>query len=505
MSYEEVAMTIAELLSQAGIPVASAALGQQQLATTPSGVFYDSREVVEGGVFVAVPGKKLDGSLFVDDARRRGATIAISEKEPPLKPLLPWVRVSDARAALAALAASFYEHPSHTLLVIGVTGTNGKTTTTYLIESILTHSGYSTGRLSSISNHAGSVQHEQCAVRTTPESPDVQAWLKVMSESNTDACVMEVSSHGLALRRVDQVKFSAGVFTNLTRDHLEFHGGMRGYFAAKSRLFEMLPEGAPSVLNLDDSHGQKLAMAVDCPFTYGFDENADVAPTRLDLTSSGTRLEVRTPRGEMCLESTLVGKVSAYNVLAAAATCVALDLPFRGIEDGVRALAGVPGRIQTVTEQEDDVTVIVDFAHTDDALRALLEAVRCITTGQIVTVFGCGGDRDATKRPLMGAVAARLSDRIVVTSDNPRSEDASEIIAEIERGIRESQTPWVSVIDREEAISHAITEATSGDLVVVAGKGHEQTQEIGEAVIPFDDATIARSALLRRRSGFRAG
>ena len=200
-----------------------------------------------------------------------------------------------------------------------------------------------------------------------------------------------------------------------------------------------------------------------------------------------------------------MGKVSAYNVLAAVATCVALDLPFRGIEDGVRALAGVPGRIQTITQQEDDVTVIVDFAHTDDALRALLEAVRCITVGQVITVFGCGGDRDATKRPLMGAVAARLSDRVVVTSDNPRSEDPNEIIAEIERGIRESQTPWVSVISREEAISHAIAEASSGDLVVVAGKGHEQTQEIGEATIPFDDVTIARSALLRRRSGFRAG
>ncbi len=498
-------MTVAELLSQAGIPVDLASVDQQQLAKTPSGVFYDSREVVDGGVFVAVPGEKLDGSVFIDDAKGRGATIAISEEEPPLQPLLPWIRVSDARAALAALAAVFYENPSHALLVIGVTGTNGKTTTTYLIESILTHSGYSTGRLSSISNHAGSAQREQYAVRTTPESPDVQAWLKAMSESNADACVMEVSSHGLALRRVDQVKFAAGVFTNLTRDHLEFHGDMRTYFEAKSRLFEMLPEGAPSVLNLDDSHGQKLATFVDCPFTYGFHDNADVAPTRLELTSSGTRLEVRTPRGGMCLESPLVGKVSAYNVLAAVATCVALDLPFRGIEDGVRALAGVPGRIQTITQQEDDVTVIVDFAHTDDALRALLEAVRCITVGQVITVFGCGGDRDATKRPLMGAVAARLSDRVVVTSDNPRSEDPNEIIAEIERGIRESQTPWVSVISREEAISHAIAEATSGDLVVVAGKGHEQTQEIGEATIPFDDVTIARSALLRRRSGFRAG
>ena len=498
-------MTVAELLSRAGVSVGSGKLSNEKLQMAPTGVFYDSREVIDGGVFVAVRGTRFNGAAFANDARARGAAVAVSEEAQPLDASLPWIRVPDTRVALAALAAAFYGNPSHALKVVGVTGTNGKTTTTYLIESIFTQAGIKTGRISSISNRSGPNGPAKRSIRTTPESPDVQAWLGMMLEEKTDACVMEVSSHALALRRVENVQFSAAVFTNLSRDHLEFHGDMDRYFAAKSRLFEMLPEDAPSVLNVDDKRGRELALSVRRPVTYGIECSADVRPTRLDLAVDATRLDVRTPRGMVHLESAFVGRMAAYNLLAATATSVALDVPFHGIEEGVRGLACVPGRMQTITGSDDDVTVVVDFAHTAAALRGLLEAVRIVSRGRVITVFGCGGDRDVAKRPLMGAVAARLSDQVIVTSDNPRTERPLDIIADIERGIQQMATPCIAIADREEAIGRAIAEAAPSDMVVLAGKGHEKYQEIGPQAVPFDDAAIAQAALLRRRSSLRVG
>ncbi len=498
-------MTIGELLSRSSVTVASGTLTQDVLDVAPTGVFYDSRAVVPGGVFVAIAGARLNGTAFADDARSRGAVLVLAEEDAPSVAPSPWIRVPDARAALAALAAAFHGDPSDTLLVVGVTGTNGKTTTTYLIESIFEQAGVATGRMSSITNRAATDQPEQYAVRTTPEAPDVQAWLSSMRDRETRACVMEVSSHALALRRVDRVRFAAGVFTNLTQDHLEFHGDMDRYFSAKARLFEMLPAGAPAVVNVDDARGRQLAESVARPVTYALDRRADVTPSRLDLAIDRTRVEARTPRGTVHLESHLVGRIAAYNLLAAVATAVALDVSFRGIEEGVRALVGVPGRMQTVTGSQDDVTVIVDFAHTDDALRGLLDAVRPLARGNVLTVFGCGGDRDATKRPLMGAVAARMSDRVFLTSDNPRSEQPLDIIADIERGLVGAQAPRSVIPDREEAIERAIREAAPGDVVVIAGKGHERYQEIGTRTLPFDDGAVARAALSKRRSSSRVG
>lgn len=333
----------------------------------------------------------------------------------------------------------------------------------------------------------------------------MQALLAAMRDRGARACVMEVSSHAAALRRVDHVRFTAAVFTNLTRDHLDFHGDMEGYFAAKRRLFELLPDGAPAVVNVDDPRGARLAAQAVRPVTYAVDRTADCMPVRLELRADGTLIEARTPRGRLLLESPLLGRTAAYNVLAAAATGVALDLPFSGIAAGVRALAMVPGRMQRVSSHADDVTVIVDSAHTDDALRGLLEAVRRFARGKVVTVFGCGGDRDATKRPLMGVVATRLSDAVVLTSDNPRSEDPDAIIDDIKRGISRSDTPHLAIVDRAAAIGRAIDDAAAGDVIVIAGKGHERYQVIGLRAAPFDDAVVARAALDARRGRLFAG
>ena len=497
-------MSLGDLLAGAGMG-SGGTLDARSLAATVTGVHFDSREVAEGGVFVAVPGARFNGADFAAEACARGAALVVAQAASPGTAGRPWIRVPDARAALAALAAAYHGNPSGDLLVVGVTGTNGKTTTTYLLESIFEHAGLASGRISSITNRVGRDEEERQALHTTPEAPAVQGLLGAMRDRGVRACVMEVSSHAVVLRRVDHVGFDAAVFTNLTRDHLDFHGDMARYFAAKRGLFEMLPDGAPAVINIDDSYGGKLAATVRRPVTYALDRPADCTPASLDLRADGTFIEARTARGRLRLESPLIGRAAACNVLAAAAAAVALELPLEGIEAGVRALATVPGRMQMVSSPADDVTVVVDSAHTDDALRNLLEAVRALAARRVVTVFGCGGDRDATKRPLMGVVATRLSDRVILTSDNPRSEDPDRIIEDIERGIRNTDAPHLAVADRRKAIARAIDDAAPGDTVVIAGKGHEQYQVLGSRVVPFEDVVVARAALHARRARLKAG
>jgi UDP-N-acetylmuramoyl-L-alanyl-D-glutamate--2,6-diaminopimelate ligase len=316
---------------------------------------------------------------------------------------------------------------------------------------------------------------------------------------------MEVSSHALSLHRVDGMRFAAAVFTNLTRDHLDFHADMDEYFRAKRRLFELLPDSAPSLLNVDDPRGAALTSAGGRPVTYAINRPADITPGPLSFSLSGLAFDVRTPRGALRVRSKLVGRPNVYNILAAVSTATALDLPFDAIERGVQQLEGVPGRFQLVSGAKDGVTVVVDYAHTDDALRNLLETARPLATGRLITVFGCGGDRDRSKRPLMGAVAGRLSDVIVITSDNPRSEDPARIIEEIQRGItpdtrRDRGQSVLTIVDRRAAISKAIELAHAGDLVLVAGKGHEKYQVIGDRVLPFDDVAVAQEALAKRRT-----
>ncbi|MGE5243868.1 MAG: UDP-N-acetylmuramoyl-L-alanyl-D-glutamate--2,6-diaminopimelate ligase, partial [Betaproteobacteria bacterium] len=409
----------------------------------------------------------------------------------------------DARLALALLAAEYFGHPSARMRVVGITGTNGKTTTAYLIASIFDAAGIKCGMLGTVAYRVGDEVRE--ATRTTPEAPDVQALLREMVDRGCGACAMEVSSHALALRRVDGVTFGAAVFTNLTRDHLDFHADMESYFRAKRRLFEMLPRDAPSLVNLDDPRAASLVEIAGRPVTYAIGRAADIMPGPLSFSLEGLAFEVRTPRGTLHVRSSLVGRPNVYNILAAVATGTALGLPFDAIERGLRTIDGVPGRFQVVSLAKDDVTVVVDYAHTDDALRNLLETARPLARGRLITVFGCGGDRDRTKRPLMGAVAGRLSDLIVITSDNPRSEDPERIIEEIQRGItadtrRDAAQRTLTIVERRQAIDKAVELAHPGDLVLIAGKGHEKYQVIGDRVLPFDDVAVAREALARRRT-----
>ncbi len=475
------------------------------------GLAYDSRHVQPGQVFIALTGLKARGAEFAADAVRRGAVAVVSDQPASAAVTVPWVTVPDARAAMALLAAEFYGHPSHSMQVIGITGTNGKTTTAYLLRAVFEAVGKKCGLIGTVTYSIGN--QELPASRTTPEAPDVQRMFRQMVDAGCEACVMEVSSHALALRRVDETRFAAGVFTNLTRDHLDYHGDMESYFAAKKRLFEMLPPGAPAAINMDDPRGETVRKIAASPVTYAIKKPADVTPGPLTLTFKGLEFDARTPKGNVHVKSRLVGRPNVSNILATIAVATALGLPAAAIERGLTNLGGVPGRFEVVSEDKDDVTVVIDYAHTDDALKNLLETARPLAQQRVITVFGCGGDRDRTKRPLMGAVAARLSDVVVVTSDNPRTEDPLRIIEEIKRGVpgawdsafvkaapdqREGRQTF-TIVDRKEAIQFAIKQARPGDLVLLAGKGHEKTQLIGTRELPFDEVAIAREALERRR------
>jgi UDP-N-acetylmuramoyl-L-alanyl-D-glutamate--2,6-diaminopimelate ligase len=489
----------------------------QQAGTSPvTGVTHDSRLVAPGVVFVAIHGQRADGNSFVPAAITSGAAAIVSEQPAPAGLDLggvPWLVTPSARRSLAELAAAYYEHPSEALTVVGVTGTNGKTTTTYLLASVFDAAGWPCGRLGTVTVRTGpNPADEADAAHTTPEAPDVQRLLREMVTRGCRACAMEVSSHALVLDRVVGTTFAAGVFTNLTRDHLDFHGDMATYFEAKARLFDMLPAGAPAIINLDDPRGEALATRVARPITFGVHKNADVRPESVQLSLDGLAFNVATPSGPLAVRSSLVGWPNVSNILGTVATATALGIPRDAIEAGLGRLDGVPGRFQVVSGSTDDVRVVVDYAHTDDALKNLLETARPLTHGRLITVFGCGGDRDRTKRPLMGAVAARLSDLVVLTSDNPRSEDPARIIDDIKRGLampespdgsRRSGTPVLVHVDRRVAIEQAIRASRAGDVVLIAGKGHEKTQVIGSKTLPFDDVDVARVALSQRRAAPR--
>ena len=494
-------MTVRDLIGALGTLVVSTD-ADPRLAL--SAVAYDSRRVSPGTLFVALKGLKANGLDFVPEAVRSGAAAVVSEQPRPEGLAVPWITVADGRLALSLAAAEFHGHPSREMPVVGVTGTNGKTTTTYLLASIFDAAGWSAGVMGTVHYRVGQERRE--AARTTPEASDVQALLRAMRQAGNASCVMEVSSHALALKRVDGIRFAAAVFTNLTRDHLDFHGDMESYFAAKRRLFTMLPAEAPGIVNADDPRAAALTTACARPVTYGLLKPADVRVEELSLSLEGVRFTATTPVGVVRVRSSLVGRPNAYNLLAAVATASALGIPADAISGGLAEQAGVPGRFEVVSSPGDGITVVVDYAHTDDALRNLLETARPLAAGRLVTVFGCGGDRDRTKRPLMGMVAARLSDVLVITSDNPRSEDPAAIIEEIRRGIpageaaSERTREVTAVIDRADAIEKAIALARPGDVVLIAGKGHEKTQHIGDRVLAFDDADVARAALARRTS-----
>jgi UDP-N-acetylmuramoyl-L-alanyl-D-glutamate--2,6-diaminopimelate ligase len=476
-------------------------------------IAYDSRAVAPSALFVALRGAQTDGSAFAGQAIARGAAAVVAETGAPEACPVPWITVGDGRLALALLASHFHGHPSRRMRVVGITGTNGKTTTSYLVQAAIEAAGVPCGLMGTVQYLIGPEVRD--AARTTPEAPDVQRMLREMLDAGCGACAMEVSSHALALKRVDGTRFAAAVFTNLTRDHLDYHEDMDRYFAAKRRLFELLPAGAPAVVNADDRRGAILAAELPGSLTFGVDRPADVAPESLPPSFLRLAFVARTPAGPVHVQSNLAGRFNVYNLLAAVATGVALGLPRPAIEAGLASVEAVPGRFQIVSSPGDDVTVVVDYAHTDDALKNLLDAVRPLVHARLTTVFGCGGDRDRSKRPLMGAVAARLSDTVGLTSDNPRSEDPERIIDEIELGIAPPQdrgrseggavsstgagVRWWRLADRRAAIDRAVADAGPGDVVVIAGKGHEKYQVVRDRVLPFDDVAEAQGALARRR------
>jgi len=481
-----------------------------------TGIAYDSRAVSPGAVFVALRGVQRDGTEYAAQAIEKGAIAVVADRPADVETAVPWIVAEKGRVALAALATQFYANPSEQLLLVGVTGTNGKTTSMYMLEGVFHACGWTSGRIGTTGSRVGAV--ERYSARTTPEAPDLQALLREMVDAGCRACAMEVSSHALDLERVTFTRFGAAIFTNLTRDHLDYHGDMEAYFAAKRRLFETLPPEAPAAINLDDPRAEQLVSIVTRPVTYALTREADVWPTSLDLSLAGIDATLSTPAGSMRLRTRLPGRPNTYNALGVVAACIGLGVPLSAIEEGLAAVPAVPGRFELVSGPEDDISVVVDYAHTDDALRNLLETTRALAPERIVTVFGCGGDRDRTKRPLMGAVAARLSDLVILTSDNPRSEDPAAIIEDIKRGLVPPErptrhagqnvasvqtTPWLAIVDREEAITKAIVDAKPGDVVLIAGKGHESTQTIGDRVLPFSDGKVARAALRRRAGGTR--
>jgi UDP-N-acetylmuramoyl-L-alanyl-D-glutamate--2,6-diaminopimelate ligase len=438
-----------------------------------SGLAYDNRTVTPGTLFFCVPGFTRDGHEFADDAVKRGAAALVSQR--PLNLGVPEVVVADVRAAVAPAAARFYDDPTAQLQVAGVTGTNGKTTTAFLIRALLEGDGRQTGLLGTVTSIIGGTEHP--VQRTTPEAVDLQRTFREMLKGGDVACAMEVSSHALELRRADAIHFAVAVFTNLTQDHLDFHPTMEDYFMAKRRLFV---EAAPahSVINIDDAYGLRLAGEVTGAITFALDREAAYRAVDVQTALHGTRFTLITPDGELDVDSPLRGRFNVYNVVGAIAA--------------VQAAGLVPGRFQPVDEGQE-FAVLVDYAHTPDSLQNVLETARELTTGRLHVVFGAGGDRDRGKRPLMGRIARDLADRVIVTSDNPRSEDPEAIIEEILAG---SGAQVDHLVDRREAIELAISGARPGDVVVIAGKGHEQGQEFeGGRKIPFDDVTVAREAL----------
>jgi UDP-N-acetylmuramoyl-L-alanyl-D-glutamate--2,6-diaminopimelate ligase len=453
---------------------------------------YDARRVTPGALFACVPGLKVDGHDYAPAAVAGGAVALLVER--PLDLPVPQVVVDDVRTAMALAADAFFGRPTEGLEVAGVTGTNGKTTTAFLLYAILAAAGRRPGLLGTVESRIGG--ERRAVIRTTPEAIDLQRTFREMVDAGDRSCAMEASSHGSELKRLLGVRFAALVFTNFSQDHLDLHGTLEAYFDAKRRLFvepDVSGRRPPAAINIGDEHGRKLADELralgDVPLTFGLTDDADVSAEELELTHAGAAFRA----GGLSIRTRLRGRFNVENVLGTVAAARLLGIEDAAIVRGVEHLAGVPGRFEAVDEGQP-FAVLVDYAHTPEALENVLAEARQLTTNRVICVFGCGGDRDRAKRPLMGAVVTRLADRAIVTSDNPRSEEPLAIIAEIRAGM---DGDYEVEPDRAAAIARAVEEARDGDVVVVAGKGHEQGQEFAERTIPFDDREVARDVLRR--------
>jgi UDP-N-acetylmuramoyl-L-alanyl-D-glutamate--2,6-diaminopimelate ligase len=484
------------------------------LGTLPgrvTGIAYDSRKVMPGELFVAIPGLKQDGRRFATDAVGRGAAAVVAEGADPLPgSAAARIIVPSSREALARLADAYYGHPSERLTVVGITGTNGKTTTSLLVEALLGAGGRPTGVIGTIQYRVG--DQAESASQTTPEALELQALLARMVRARVGGAAMEVSSHALSLHRVEGIEFDVAVFTNLTQDHLDFHRTLAAYRDAKARLFTLLAAGRKprraAVVNTDDPAGAAMiaAAAADARvrvLAFGLHGPAELRPRHWESGMDGIRLRVESSQGPVEITSPLVGEHNVMNLLGAIGVGLALDMAPRQIGPILSRVTTVPGRFERV-EAGQPFLVVVDYAHTPDALERVLTTARKLVQpgARLGVVFGCGGDRDRTKRPIMGGIASRLADRAWVTSDNPRSEEPEAILAEVEAGIPpEAAGRHESIADRRRAIQGAVAWAREGDVVVIAGKGHETYQIVGADVLPFDDRDVARTALLERSGG----
>lgn len=443
-----------------------------------------SKQVKPGDLFVAIKGPEADGAVYIPEALKRGATVIVSEQDFPSDPAIVKLIVKDSRKALAHLAFRFYDAPSEKLRVIGITGTNGKTTVSYFIESILKEGGYGVGVIGTIAYRIG--ERMIPASNTTPGVLEVHSLLSQMAKEKADYAVIEVSSHALDQRRVENIRFSVAVFTNLAQDHLDYHKTQEAYFQAKRRLFESLRGEAVAVLNADSPYTRKiLSVCSSQHLTYGLRGKSDITARSLKTTQEGIFFEAVTPQGKIPITSSLIGQYNVYNILSAIGVGVSQGIPLEVLQRGIARLKGVPGRLEKV-DAGQSFKVFVDFAHTEEALREVLLSLREITPGRLLLVFGCGGDRDRSKRPRMAKVAGRLADEIIVTSDNPRHEDPRAILKEIEAGFP-LFTKYRVEEDRARAIQMTLLSAREGDTVLIAGKGHEAYQIFKDRVVPFDD------------------
>ena len=492
-------MTVKELL--AGVAVRSgvpATVASEQVR----GLEFDSRRAGPGFLFFAFPGSRVDGRLFAAQAVERGALAVVSELPAPGEFAAPWIEVEHGRRALALAAKAYYGKLDEKLSLTGITGTNGKTTTSYLIDSILRAAGKTTLLAGTIEYHLG--PKVLPAANTTPESLDLHRMFAELDAMGGTHATMEISSHALALGRVYGLHFHTAVFTNLTRDHLDFHHTMEDYFAAKQLLFSGSGGPAPryAVINRDDEWGRRLGTASTASekIWYGLGADAMVRARHIRSAIDGLRFEAVFDKTRILVKSSLIGKVNVYNILAACCVGMTYQLPQEVIERGIEACHGVPGRFERVDEGQP-FAVVVDYSHTDDALRNAIAVARTLDATRVITLFGCGGDRDRTKRPLMGQAAGQLSDLVILTSDNPRSEDPLQIMNDALVGLRRTDTKFIVEPDRAIAIRKAIEEARPGDVVLLAGKGHETYQIFSDRTIHFDDREMAREAL--RAFGYR--
>ncbi len=502
-------MTVGDALNVLDLKVA---LPPEWRSRKVAGIVHDSRNVVPGALFVAVRGFHSDGHQFIPQALRQGAAAVIAEDLPVAAAVAeaPVFSVPDSRAALALLSAAFYGHPSQRLALVGITGTNGKTTTSYLARAIIEASGGMSGLIGTIDYRIGTRVYP--APNTTPESVDLQRLLAEMADQGAGYCVMEVSSHALALKRTLGCRFASAAFTNLSQDHLDFHGDMDAYFRAKLLLFTGLAPNATAVVNCDDARADEIIAATNARVvTFGLSERAEIRPLGPVIHGiDGLSFSARTPAGTVAVNSPLVGRHNVYNILTALGIGASLGFGPGVLARGIAEMRAVPGRMEKV-EAGQPFSVFVDYAHTEDALDRLLEAVREVAPRRVITLFGCGGDRDRAKRPRMGGAAIKGSDAVIITSDNPRSEDPLGIISEIEDGLRgaaarvddagglraqvQDKKPYCVIPDRREAIAAAVEAAEAGDVVVLAGKGHEDYQVLGAKKIHFDDREEARKAI----------